>query len=77
MKETIRSYIHEKILHGELGLSYETPLYSSGIMSSMAHIKLVNFLERKFRITIPAAEINLEEFDTVDQIVRFLNARKN
>ena len=50
----------------------QTPLYSSGILSSMGHLKLVQFLERRYDIAIPMWEVSIDNFDTVEQIAAYV-----
>lgn len=74
MKGKIRAYIYENILNGEVEINDDTPLYSSALITSMGHLKLINFLERTFDISIPAAKVNLDNFDTIHQMVQFVEA---
>lgn len=75
MKEAIRDYICSNILNNEVPIENTTSLYADGIISSMGHLKLLQFLERTFRIPVPMNEIVIEEFDTIDQIAAFVEAR--
>ena len=72
MKEKIRTYIIENILEEEIDLTYRTVLYSDGLLNSMGHLKLLNFLERTFNVSIPAGEVNMDNFDTINQICDFI-----
>ena len=72
MMEKIRNYIVENLLDGEVEVTDDTPLYSSGLITSMGHLKLINYIERAFEISISAGKINLENFDSINQIVRFI-----
>jgi acyl carrier protein len=76
MIEKIRDYIVENILNGEVEVTDDTPLYSSGLITSMGHLKLINYIERVFEISIPAGKINMDSFDTINQIVRFIQEEK-
>ena len=76
MFEQIKNYIQKNIMDDdEIELCYETPLYSDGLLSSMGHLKLLNFLERTFNVSIPQGDISLENFDSINQIVHFLNEK--
>jgi acyl carrier protein len=75
MKETIRQYILEKILGEEIDITYDTPLFKESIIDSMGHIKLISFLEKQYDITISPGEIILDNFDTINQIVAFVEQK--
>lgn len=77
MKEQIRSYIVENLLKNEVAITDDSELYSSGLLSSMAHLKLVNFIERTFDVTIPIRDISINNFDTINQIVEFTSKIAN
>lgn len=68
VSEKILSYIEDKLIDEAVDISGDTPLYSSGILNSMAHLKLMNFLERTFPISIPSHRVNLDNFDSLNQI---------
>jgi len=76
MREEIQTYIGSSILNGDIEVNASTSLYESGLISSMGHLKLIQFLERRFNVSLPMSEIVLEEFDTVDKIVEFVTARR-
>jgi acyl carrier protein len=75
MKEKIHSYIFEDILNEEVDITDDTPLYSSAIITSMGHLKLVNYLERTFDVSIPMSEVTLEKFDSINLITKFIQSR--
>ena len=68
MQDEIRLYIEKNILRGQTRIDDDTSLYQSGLLSSMSHLKLMNFLERKFRVSIAASVIDMDSFDTVSKI---------
>jgi acyl carrier protein len=76
MRDQIRKYITDHILVGQaLEIDDQTALYSGGVISSMGHLKLLQFLERTFRVAIPMNQVSLEEFDTVERIASFVEQR--
>lgn len=76
MKEKIRTYIYENILNEETEITDDTTLYTSGLITSMGHLKLVNYLERTFDVSIPMNELTMDNFDTVNLITQFIQDRK-
>lgn len=72
MNKEIKAFLNDRILEEEIELNDNTALYSSGLISSLSHLKLINFLEKKFEIDIQTNRIRLDNFDTIDHIVKFI-----
>jgi acyl carrier protein len=49
----------------------DTALFSTGLIDSLNVIELVCFVEEQLGRAIPPAEITLENFDSIDRIMRF------
>ncbi len=75
--EEIRQYILSEFLPGEKpsNLQDDTPLRTSGILDSVATIKLVSFVEERFGIEVEAHEAGIENFDRIDSIVAFIKSK--
>jgi len=52
-------------------LDDDTGLFSSGLIDSLSVMDLVSFVEEQLGCAIPPAEITLDNFDSVNRIVRF------
>lgn len=52
-------------------LNDDTRLFSSGMIDSLSVIDLVSFFELETGLQVPPAEITLDNFDTINLIVRF------
>lgn len=78
MKEEIRQYILSEFLPGEKpsNLRDDTPLRTSGILDSMATLRLVSFVEEHYGIEVKAHEAGVENFDSIDSIVSFIESKK-
>jgi acyl carrier protein len=70
IKDSVRSYLDREFLRGEAldSLSEDQPLVTSGLLDSVATLKLVLFLESQFDITIDTADIADGELDTLKSI---------
>lgn len=62
----VRQYVEDS---DEQKIGEATPLISSGMVDWFAMVSLKRFLERKYGIHIPDAEMTPETFDTVQSIV--------
>lgn len=68
--DKVKGYILAEFLPGEDPdeLADDTPLMSTGILDSLATLKLVTFLEQEFDIAVEAHEADSENLDTLELI---------
>lgn len=76
MENSVKTYISEKILRGQVDIGNETSLYKSGLISSLSHMKLMNYLERTFSVNMASACVNMDDFDTVSKIVQSIQSHR-
>jgi len=78
MNDEIRHYILTEFLPGEKpsNLLDQTRLRTSGVLDSLATLKLVSFVEDRFGIEIEAHEASIENFDSIDNIVAFVGRKR-
>lgn len=76
-ENAIKSFILKEFLPGEdpSALTAETPLMSSGILDSLATLKLITFLEQEFGVKIEAHEADEEHFETIDDIRQLVDSK--
>lgn len=76
-KEELRQYILSEFLPGEkpANLRDDTPLRTSGILDSITTLRLVTFVEERFKITVEAHEASVENFDTINSIAAFIQTK--
>jgi acyl carrier protein len=77
IKEEIRQYILSEFLPGEKpsNLRDDTPLRTSGILDSVATLRLVSFVEERYGIEVEAHEAGVENFDRIDSIASFIASK--
>jgi acyl carrier protein len=75
---TIKSFILKEFLPGEdpAALTDTTPLMSTGILDSLATLKLITFLEQEFGVKIEAHEADEEHFETIDDIRELVESKR-
>lgn len=73
--ESVKNFILEQFLPGEdpEELGDDTPLMTTGILDSLATLKLVTFLEQEFEITVEAHEADAANLNTLELIVNLVN----
>ena len=77
-KQRIKDFIMSEFLPGESPdeLTDSTPLISGGILDSIATLKLVMFIEEAWGVSFAPHEVDKENLDTLNAIVRLLVAKK-
>lgn len=60
-------------LNGEATI--DTPLFSSGALDSVTMLSLIALVEESAGIEIHAEDVTLDNFDSVERIVRFAESR--
>ena len=77
IKFSIRDFILQQFLPDEdpSELQDNTPLITTGILDSIATLKLVLFLEEQFSVTINPHEANAEFLDTIDKISNLVGSK--
>ncbi len=68
--ESIRAYLIREFFRGEsmAALADDQALVTSGLLDSVATLKLVLFLEEEFKVTIDTADIANGQLDTLRSI---------
>jgi acyl carrier protein len=80
MEDETRQKIREFVLNaaeqkGVATITDDEILTENGVIDSLAIFRVVMFLEDTFGVRIPDDEILSENFESVDGIVRFVNAK--
>jgi acyl carrier protein len=78
IKATLKNFILQEYLPGEdpAALTDTTPLMTTGILDSIAVLKVVSFLEDKFGVTIEAHEAVIENLNTLSDIAQLVISKK-
>ena len=76
--ETVKAFILREFLPGEDpgALDASTRLFTTGILDSIATLKLVAYLEKEFDISIEAHEADAQNLDTLDDIARLVASKR-
>jgi acyl carrier protein len=54
----------------------ETPLFSGGLLDSMAVLELTAFVERKAGVKFAVSDVILDNLDSVNRILAFVNKHR-
>jgi acyl carrier protein len=52
----------------------DTGLFSSGLLDSVAMMNVIGFVEETARIEVHPGDVTLENFDTVERIIRHVES---
>ena len=77
IREQVKKFIIDEFLPGEDPdeLTSDTPLVSSGILDSIATLKLVTFLEETYNVSVEPHEVDAENLDTLDLITDLVSGK--
>lgn len=79
MDQKIINYIKEEFHSGkpELEIFPEDDLLGGGLVESMGMMRLIQFLEEEFSLTIPPQDMTVVNFMTVEAMVNYIKKTKN
>ncbi len=75
MNEEIVAYIKNEITAEPfLEINSSDNLLETGIVDSMGMMKLILFLEKQFKKRVPAEDMTIDNFETVEKIASYFSA---
>ena len=74
-KENLLEAMRDELGVDTSGVEDETPLFSSGLIDSFSLLSLIVVIETKAEIRVAPLDVNLDNFDTIDRLLRFANRR--
>ena len=74
----IERFIVEELLRdgARQSLSMDEPLVSTGLIDSLAMLRLIGFLEEEFSLTIGDGDVTLDNFETMRHLMQFLERKQ-
>lgn len=54
-----------------------TDLFSTGLVNSLFSMQLLMFLEKTYGITVENEDINIENFHTIEAILKYIERKKD
>ncbi len=75
---SIEKFILDDLLQGggRKSLAVDEPLISSGVIDSLAMLRLIGFLEQELGVTIGDGEVLPDNFETLRKITEFVERKK-
>ena len=76
-KAELLEYVKSELLHGrKANLGADEDLLSAGIIDSLGILQLVSFIEKRFGIQVPDADVVYENFNSVQALSDYLQKYK-
>ena len=76
IEEQISFFICGEIIHQpERTLALTEPLLSSGLLDSFSLVDISLFVEDNFKVRIDDTELNMDTFDTLEELVSLIRCR--
>jgi acyl carrier protein len=78
MQKIIIDYIQNDLLsgQGDLQLTADEDLLTTGLIDSLGIMKLLAFLEETFDVKVPAEDMTIENFMTVELMENYMKSLK-
>ncbi len=73
IKSKIKEYIIESTFEDVQSITDETLIFEEGVLDSMGLLFLIEFLQEEFNVTTNDDELVVENFESINKIVAFLN----
>ncbi|SDN75739.1 Acyl carrier protein [Streptomyces sp. cf386] len=70
----VRTFIGEHVRDAELGDDHD--IFATGSVSSLFAVQLVMWVERTFGIAVNPTDLDIDNFRTVNHVVRFVESRR-
>ena len=75
MRDELKGFIEAQILSGR-AVAPEEDLLVSGLVDSLGVMRLVAFIENAFGLKVPARDLTLKNFRSVDAIAAYVAAKE-
>ena len=75
LNNRIREFINENLLvfDDEAEFTDSDNIFELGFVNSLFAMKLVSYVENNFKIKVENSDLRLDNFNSVDNIVKFIN----
>jgi acyl carrier protein len=75
IRSKIREYIIESTFEDVQNITDETLIFEEGVLDSMGLLFLIEFLNEEFNVTTNDDELVVENFESINKIVAFINKK--
>jgi len=73
IERDVREFLDENFPLGEgFALGSDDSLLEAGVIDSLGVLELIDFLERRYGVRVPDAEVLPENLDSIDNVTRYV-----
>lgn len=76
-REMLSGFLVERFAVDARELADDTLLFSGGLLDSFSMVELIGFIEQTEDVKVGAMEVQLENLDSIERILRFVAAKTN
>jgi len=78
-KQKVRNFIEENlfVMEDDDELMYSDNIFQLGYVNSLFAMKLLNFVEKEFSLTLDNNEIDIRNFSSVDAIIDLIDKKSS
>lgn len=73
--ESLISYLHQRQGLDPSELTEDALLFSNGLLDSFSMVDLLMFVEKEGNLAVGAADVTLDNFDSIGRILAYARAR--
>lgn len=75
IKDKIKEYILESTFEDVKNITDDTLIFEEGVLDSMGLLFLIEFLQEEFNVTTNDDELVVQNFESINKIVAYLNSK--
>lgn len=76
-KETVLNILANLVGTDDVKTNLDQPLFTSGLLDSMATVQMLLELQQQLGIDVPVSEFNREEWETPNKIIAKVDSLRN
>lgn len=75
-RDSLMTYLGDRMGLDTSSLTASTPLFSSSLLDSFSMVDLIMFIEKESGLRLHPTDVSLDNLDSIDRILRFIDARR-
>ena len=76
LKQDVGEFIIKNFMKGRGPLADDDSLFASNIIDSFGLLDLIAFIEKKYKIRVGPSEVTINNFDSLNKIVRLVELKQ-
>ena len=76
IRRALKEFIIARFMEGDASLSDDDSLFETQVIDSFGMLELLSFIEKNFGVVMNASEIMIDNFDSVNKMVKLIESKK-